>query len=71
MEKYVTHQDLENLRRELLANSQPPKPKKKRSLSKYNIFMQKEMKKVKSKNPNIDHKNLFRICVENWNDSKK
>lgn len=70
MEKYATHEDLKKLKEEILKASTPVKEKKKRSLSKYNIFMKKEMKSVKSKNPDIAQKDLFKICVDNWNSCK-
>jgi hypothetical protein len=44
-------------------------PKKK--LSAYNIFVQKEMAKLKTEKPNMAHTDRFKLCAVNWRKSKK
>jgi hypothetical protein len=42
----------------------------KRKPSKYNIFMKKELERLKKKDPSSDHKQRFKDAVKNWNNKK-
>jgi len=42
----------------------------KRKPSKYNIFMKKELERLKKKDPSSDHKQRFKDAVKNWNNNK-
>jgi YABBY protein len=54
---------------EIVIEKTKSKPKnKKRKLSKYNIFMSEEMKRLKKNG--IDSDKLFSTAVKNWNKSK-
>jgi len=41
-------------------------PKEKRAASPYNQFMKSELTKVKKANPNLNHKDAFKIAAQNW-----
>lgn len=43
--------------------------KQKRAPTKYNVFMKKELQKIKEKDPKIDHKEAFVIAAKNWTKS--
>ena len=43
----------------------------KRKPSKYNIFMKKELERLKKKDPSSDHKQRFKDAVKNWNNKKQ
>jgi hypothetical protein len=45
-----------------------PKPKKKPS--EYNLFIADEYKKIKANNPDMNNKQIFKQCTENWKKSK-
>lgn len=34
--------------------------------SSYNIFMSEELKRIKKKNPKMDHKKAFQMAAKNW-----
>ena len=34
--------------------------------SSYNKFMSEELKRIKKKNPKIDHKKAFQMAAKNW-----
>ena len=40
--------------------------KTKRKLSKFNIFMKSEIKRVKKMQPNVSHKQAFKLAAQNW-----
>ena len=46
------------------------KSSKKRSPSKYNIFMGKEIKRVKKENPSWEHKKVFKKAAANYSAQK-
>ena len=54
---------------------QPPKKDTKdktpRAPSAYNIFMKKELTKLKEKHPQMDHKERFKLAANNWSKEKK
>jgi hypothetical protein len=54
---------------------QPPekntKDKTPRLPSAYNIFMKKELTKLKEQNPQMDHKERFKLAANNWSKEKK
>jgi hypothetical protein len=37
-----------------------------RKLSKFNIFMKSEIKRVKKMQPNASHKQAFKMAAQNW-----
>jgi hypothetical protein len=37
-----------------------------RKLSKFNIFMKSEIKRVKKMQPNLSHKQAFKMAAQNW-----
>lgn len=37
-----------------------------RKLSKFNIFMKTEIKRVKKMQPNVSHKQAFKLAAQNW-----
>ena len=37
-----------------------------RKLSKFNIFMKSEIKRVKKMQPNVSHKQAFKMAAQNW-----
>ncbi|KAI8820963.1 uncharacterized protein EV422DRAFT_528567 [Fimicolochytrium jonesii] len=41
----------------------------KRGASPYNLFMKTELAKVKQENPNIAHKEAFKLAASNWKNS--
>ena len=47
------------------------KNRKKRPLSKYNEFVKKELAELKSKNPDIKHREAFSQVAKQWSDTKK
>ena len=40
--------------------------RKRRGKSRYNVFMSKEIKRVKSQNPRLSHKAAFKKAASNW-----
>lgn len=40
--------------------------KQKRAPTAYNVFMKKELQKIKEKDPKVDHKEAFMIAAKNW-----
>ncbi|KAG9304256.1 hypothetical protein G9A89_019818 [Geosiphon pyriformis] len=40
-----------------------------RKPSSYNLFMKSELPKVKAENPNLDHKEAFKLVASRWKDS--
>ncbi|RGB31741.1 hypothetical protein C1646_708254 [Rhizophagus diaphanus] len=40
-----------------------------KKLSPYNKFMKTEIVKVKAENPNIQHKDAFKMVAQRWKDS--
>ena len=58
---------------EKLVHSMPKgskKPRKPRAPSAYNIFMKKEMSKIKKENPGIAHQSAFRKAAKAWKKQK-
>lgn len=51
--------------------SEEPKPKIKRTPSEYNKFMKEELFKLKKNNPELSHKECFKIVCEMWKNSTK
>merc|ERR1712072_1132282 len=47
------------------------KEKVKRAPSAYNIFMKKELEKLKKSQPKLDHKGRFAAAAANWSKNKK
>lgn len=47
------------------------KDKTPRPPSAYNIFMKKELTKLKDKHPQMDHKERFKLAANNWSKEKK
>merc|ERR1711934_449392 len=47
------------------------KDKKPRAPSAYNIFMKKELEKLKKSQPKLDHKERFKMAAGNWSKNKK
>ena len=37
-----------------------------RKLSKFNIFMKSEIKRVKKMQPNLSHQKAFKMAAQNW-----
>ena len=37
----------------------------------YNLFMKKEIQRVKKNNPALDHKEAFKQAANNWSKNKK
>lgn len=37
----------------------------------YNLFMKKEIQRVKKNNPTLDHKEAFKQAAKNWGNNKK
>eukprot|EP00401_Gymnodinium_catenatum_P049354 CAMPEP_0117462588 /NCGR_PEP_ID=MMETSP0784-20121206/3132_1 /TAXON_ID=39447 /ORGANISM="" /LENGTH=62 /DNA_ID=CAMNT_0005256359 /DNA_START=71 /DNA_END=259 /DNA_ORIENTATION=- len=46
-------------------------PKEKRAPTPYNIFMKSELAKIKKTNPNMDHKEAFKVAAGNWASSSQ
>ena len=42
----------------------------KRKKTPYNIFMGKELKRLKKVKPNMDHKQRFKEAAQNWKNKK-
>ncbi|RHZ64128.1 hypothetical protein Glove_326g132 [Diversispora epigaea] len=40
-----------------------------KKLSPYNLYMKSEIVKVKAENPNVRHKDAFKIVAQRWKDS--
>merc|ERR1712167_149920 len=47
------------------------KDKVKRAPSAYNVFMKKELEKLKKSKPNMDHKERFKAAAQAWSKQKK
>ncbi len=47
------------------------KKKKPREPSEYNIFIGEECKKIKAKNKDLHHNEVFKLAIEKWNSKKK
>merc|ERR1711998_648040 len=47
------------------------KEKKPRPPSAYNLFMKKELDKLKKSHPKLDHKERFKMAAGNWSKQKK
>ncbi|KAI9000146.1 hypothetical protein DFJ74DRAFT_697851 [Hyaloraphidium curvatum] len=45
------------------------KEKGSRPPSAYNTFMKEELPKIKAANPNVDHKEAFKLAAANWKNS--
>ncbi|KAI9342914.1 hypothetical protein BDR26DRAFT_858981 [Obelidium mucronatum] len=45
------------------------KDKSVRAPSAYNVFMKTELPRVKAEDPNLSHKDAFKIVAANWKDS--
>jgi hypothetical protein len=45
--------------------------KTKKAPTAYNIFMKKEIENLKKENPNMDHKERFKLAAQNWSKQKK
>ncbi|CAG8549599.1 9776_t:CDS:2 [Scutellospora calospora] len=43
--------------------------KEKKPPSKYNLFVKKELPKLKAENPGLDHKDAFKLVAKKWADS--
>ncbi|CAL1694405.1 unnamed protein product [Somion occarium] len=58
------------------ASDAPKKTKAKRGggkkkLTEFNKFMQTEMARLKEQDPNMAHKERFKLVVDNWNKKKE
>lgn len=65
--KKLADEELENY---LKKKNEIEKKKKKRPLSKYNEFIKEELANIKSKNPNIAHRDAFGQVAKQWSDMK-
>lgn len=48
------------------AEKEPKAPKKTRAPTVMNIFMEKELKRIKQSEPTLNQKQVFKRAVENW-----
>ncbi|CDO73040.1 hypothetical protein BN946_scf185007.g94 [Trametes cinnabarina] len=58
--------------------SKKPKPRRKSSsaggrkkLTDFNKFMQTEVARLKQENPDMPHKDRFKLVIDNWNKQKE
>ena len=49
---------------------EPKEPKPKKKPSEYNLFIADEYKKIKANNPDMNNKQIFKQCTENWKKNK-
>lgn len=73
-EEIVTREEFEALKKDLedlKAGKIVKKPKVKRAPSEYNKFMSEKMLELKSKNKDMDRKEVFKKAVEAWKKNKK
>ena len=61
----------EELQNHIKKKNEIEENRKKRPLSKYNEFVKKELAELKSKNPDIKHREAFSQVAKQWSDTKK
>lgn len=49
-------------------NLKPTKEKSSRPPSEYNVFIKKKYEEIKKENPDIQHKEIFAMCIAAWNE---
>ena len=63
--------EVKNLRKMAMEGGVKKPKKPKRPPSKYNIFVGEQIKELRLKNPDKEHKVIFGLAVAAWNEQKK